>query len=324
VPAPESGERVIFISHFERGFGLPASDFFRDFLDTYELQPHHLPANVVMILSAFAAFCEGFASIEAFSQAWAKYFQLCKQVIQETRSKDVPPETQCGAATIMSRKGSDFPKIELLESCKKWQKSFFYVKNTTDEDLLNLPPFVDEPPTAMKNWTYNPKTTVGPVNALHRIKGELRDAGLTPQDIVAYFISRHVSPLQHRSHKICQMSGPMDPTRHLTHELSPADILRRVKDICKSPQVTFAWGLEPYSRDRPAPTVIFLSRHIVIQPDIPLLPIYLCLIFSIADISLDPDYFSLSYAEIQLPEYGELPHHDCCRPHSSGSQRSGS
>jgi hypothetical protein len=227
VPAPESSERVVFISHFERGFGLPASDFFRDLLDTYDLQPHHLPANVVMILSAFAAFCEGFADIEPFSQAWAKYFQLRNQVIQEPRSKDDPPETaqekkdrpmtQCGTATIMSRKGSDFPKIELLESCKKWQKSFFYVKNTTDVDLLNLPPYVDEPPTGMKKWTYNPKTTVGPVNALHRVKGELRDASLTPQDIVACFISQRVSPLQCRSHKICQMSGPMDPTRHSTH-----------------------------------------------------------------------------------------------------------
>jgi hypothetical protein len=27
--------------------------------------------------------------------------------------------TQCGTATIMSQKGSKFPKIELLESCKK-------------------------------------------------------------------------------------------------------------------------------------------------------------------------------------------------------------
>jgi hypothetical protein len=37
VPAPGPGERVVFIAHFERGFGLPASDFFRDFLDTYDL-----------------------------------------------------------------------------------------------------------------------------------------------------------------------------------------------------------------------------------------------------------------------------------------------
>jgi hypothetical protein len=36
-PAPEPDERVVFITHFERGFGLPASDFFRDFLDVYGL-----------------------------------------------------------------------------------------------------------------------------------------------------------------------------------------------------------------------------------------------------------------------------------------------
>jgi hypothetical protein len=54
------------------------------------------------------------------------------------------------------------------------------VKNTIlDVDLLNLPPYVDEPPFKMKNWTYKPKNTVGLVNALHRVKGELRDAGLT-------------------------------------------------------------------------------------------------------------------------------------------------
>jgi hypothetical protein len=228
VPAPEPGKRVVFIAHFERGFGLPVSDFFRDFLDTYDLQPHHIPAkadpvNAVMILSAFAAFCEGFAGIEPFCQGWAKYFQLRKQVIQEPpRSKDDPPEmaqekkdcpmTLCGAATIMSQKGSGFPKVELLESCKKWQKSFFYIRNTTDVDLLNLPPFVDVPPLAMKNWTYNPKSSVTAVNALDRVKVDLWDAGLTPQDLVACFISRRISPLQHRSHKICQMSGPMDPT----------------------------------------------------------------------------------------------------------------
>jgi hypothetical protein len=32
-PAPREGEVVVFSVHFERGFGLPASDFFRRFLD---------------------------------------------------------------------------------------------------------------------------------------------------------------------------------------------------------------------------------------------------------------------------------------------------
>jgi hypothetical protein len=119
------------------------------------------------------------------------------------KEKKDRPMTQCRAATIMSRKGSDFPKIELLESCKKWQKTFFYVKNTTEVDLINLPTYVDVPPHEMRNWTYNPRGTVGAVNALHRVMGKLCDAGLTPEDIIACFISRRVSPLQCRSHKIC-------------------------------------------------------------------------------------------------------------------------
>jgi hypothetical protein len=102
----------------------------------------------------------------------------------------------------MSRKGSDFPKIELLESCKKWQKTF-YVKNTTAVDLINLSEYVDVPPTEMKNWTINPRSLVGTVNDLHRVMGKLTNAGLTPEDIIAYFISRWVSPLQRQTHNIC-------------------------------------------------------------------------------------------------------------------------
>jgi hypothetical protein len=38
---PRPGEYVVFSAHFERGLGLPALDFFRRFLDFYEL--HLLP-----------------------------------------------------------------------------------------------------------------------------------------------------------------------------------------------------------------------------------------------------------------------------------------
>ena len=36
-PAPEEGERVIFRSHLMRGLGLPASSFFRSFLEFHGL-----------------------------------------------------------------------------------------------------------------------------------------------------------------------------------------------------------------------------------------------------------------------------------------------
>jgi hypothetical protein len=54
---------MVFCSHFERGFRLPMSPFFRAFLQFFDLQPHHLGANAVMILSAFITFCKGYICI---------------------------------------------------------------------------------------------------------------------------------------------------------------------------------------------------------------------------------------------------------------------
>ena len=62
-PAPEEGERVVFRSHCLRGLGLPASSFFRSFLEFYGLQPHHLTPNTAVLLSAFVTLCEGFIGV---------------------------------------------------------------------------------------------------------------------------------------------------------------------------------------------------------------------------------------------------------------------
>ena len=59
--------------------------------------------------------------------------------------------TQTGAATVTPRRTSIFPRIDRLESCRKWQRSFFYVKNTTNVDPINLPRFSIGPPTTQLN-----------------------------------------------------------------------------------------------------------------------------------------------------------------------------
>jgi hypothetical protein len=81
MPTLEPDEMLVIVAHFERGFTLSASDFFQDLLDYYGLQPHHLSANAMMTLSAFAAFCKGYAGNEAFVHSWSKYFQLRKQSV---------------------------------------------------------------------------------------------------------------------------------------------------------------------------------------------------------------------------------------------------
>jgi hypothetical protein len=59
-----------------------------------------------------------------------------------------------------------------------------------------------------------------------------------------------------------------------------------VKDICKTAQTIFAWGLEPYSRDRPAPTVNHLADTSVHSPTY-LLSRY---IYALSDIFFTPVY----------------------------------
>jgi hypothetical protein len=63
VPDPQPGETVVFYDHFPRGFALPASNFLRQFMDHFHLQPHHIGANAMMTLAAFAALCEAYLGI---------------------------------------------------------------------------------------------------------------------------------------------------------------------------------------------------------------------------------------------------------------------
>ena len=74
-PEPQEGERVVFRSHFLRGVGLPVSAFFRSWLEFYQLQPHHLTPNAVVLLSAFVTLCEGYLGVLPTLELWGEFFQ---------------------------------------------------------------------------------------------------------------------------------------------------------------------------------------------------------------------------------------------------------
>ncbi|KAE8771039.1 hypothetical protein D1007_57131 [Hordeum vulgare] len=63
-PASQEGEIVVFDEHFYRGFGLPASTLFSNWLTIFGLQPHHLAPNAILQVSSFVVLCEGFLGIE--------------------------------------------------------------------------------------------------------------------------------------------------------------------------------------------------------------------------------------------------------------------
>lgn len=79
----------------------------------------------------------------------------------------------------------------------------FYVRNVDPKvDCINLPPFLDEPPLAKKNWGHQPKNPPQEVvNICTRIAQMTAREGLTGTDLVAAFVARP-------THKIAEMSNP--------------------------------------------------------------------------------------------------------------------
>ncbi|KAK1653598.1 hypothetical protein QYE76_071403 [Lolium multiflorum] len=258
-PKPEPGERVVFGAHLDRGLGLPASAFFRRFLDFFGLQPHHLPANACVLLSCYVAFMEGYAGLWPDVDFWSRLFYL-KSQMTEGRLRT------CGAASIYPRAGSLFPKIPTVDSVKNWQMSFFYVKNANPAfDRINLPEYNPAPPTTRLNWGHNAKSPDpdAEVNLLWDFLGECVTGGrLSAEDLLCTYIERRVIPLQGRVHKIGLMSGRLDPTRTSRIALTKAQVAHRVNNITKANMPEdWAWGLPPYDRAAP-PERIFPRQEI--------------------------------------------------------------
>ncbi|KAK1665248.1 hypothetical protein QYE76_053407 [Lolium multiflorum] len=258
-PKPEPGERVVFGAHLDRGLGLPASAFFRRFLEFFGLQPHHLPANACVLLSCYVAFMEGYAGLWPDVDFWSRLFYL-KSQMTEGRLRT------CGAASIYPRAGSLFPKIPTVDSVKNWQMSFFYVKNANPAfDRINLPEYNPAPPTTRLNWGHNAKSADpdAEVNLLWDFLGECVTGGrLSAEDLLCTYMERRVIPLQGRVHKIGHMSGRLDSTRTSRVALTKAQVAHRVNNITKANMPEdWAWGLPPYDRAAP-PERIFPRQEI--------------------------------------------------------------
>jgi hypothetical protein len=74
-PTEGTGETVIFITHIERGFGVPAGDFLRELLQFYCIELVHLAPNSITIIVAFIHLCEAFLGITPHFHLWRHFFE---------------------------------------------------------------------------------------------------------------------------------------------------------------------------------------------------------------------------------------------------------
>ncbi|KAK1620888.1 hypothetical protein QYE76_026405 [Lolium multiflorum] len=181
------------------------------------------------------------------------FYYLRKNSIQDKNLPHPKPFVRCGGCILSPRQGSPFFKLSGPESVRTWQKSFFYVRNGGPEDFINLPEYVPGPP-GMKNWLHNPKDDKESLRIGLFVEKNKEETNLSAKDLVMAFLSRRVLPLQRRAHKICQMSGRMDPTRITTYRLSAPDLVLKARKICQNPlRPSGKFGLAPYCRSNPPP-----------------------------------------------------------------------
>ena len=186
---------MIFYSHCLCSVGLPASGFFRSFLEFYHLQPHHLTPNTLVLLLAFVTLCEGFLGVLPTLELWGEFFQSKLGTVVA----GVP--APYGAFIAMRRTTADnpFPAIALIQSVKLWQKSYFYVKNVAQQgDYVNLPAYIAGPPAGRQpSWSYRARSlTPTEAGAVAWFRVLIQSEGLTGPNLIATFVERRVLPLQ--------------------------------------------------------------------------------------------------------------------------------
>ncbi|KAE8785604.1 hypothetical protein D1007_40674 [Hordeum vulgare] len=254
---PTVGEVIIFNEHFYRGFELPASSFFSEWLHFFGLQPHHLAPNAILPLSAF---------VQSITMEKAELEKLAGPRLM----------TPCGAALVHHRSKSGFPQLPLQESIKQWQKGFFYVKNADPaRDALNMPPFNVNPPTKL-NWAAKLLTLIPEVAQIGAHLEILEKGGLLGRDLLTTMVTRRILPLQRRPHLVCQMSGRHDPCRTSTKRFTPNAVARGVNLISTArmdDNGNWSWGMTPYNRSRPPP-VMFEKLQAALCPPAPDVAVY--------------------------------------------------
>ena len=171
----------------------------------------------------------------------------------------------CGCVSV-NAKNSILPKIQLHDSVKKWQNSYFYIRNLTEADRIGLPGFTNAPP-ATKAWIRKVPSDEALEGILLGRLQRLLDTGLTPRDLTLAWMSRWLLPLRARAHKMCFFSGARDPTR-TSMEALPLVQMRDWVSIVITDRIgrNCKFGRRPYSREDRGPRSVSFLWHCLYFP----------------------------------------------------------
>ncbi|KAI4976420.1 hypothetical protein ZWY2020_050027 [Hordeum vulgare] len=255
-PAPREGERVLLLSHVYQGFSLPPHPFFKGIMNHFGAQLHHFPPNAIAHLSAFIVLCECFIGCPPHWGLFKHIFSARSQTIKRlSQSDDKTHLLQlCGGLGFQKKSRSSYPALQLSESVRNWQSTWFYCQDIACPNAATgLPPFSLDWPAPPKQLALT-KVEKNDIQPLVEALVDVIRRGVTGIDLLEVFLGRRVQPLQARDHAMWHYTGPEDSTRTnvvgVTEEKVTSWVLQ-ITGPCENPKGSRR--VKPFCTDNPPP-----------------------------------------------------------------------
>jgi hypothetical protein len=214
-------EQVVFASFFERGFNLPAGDFFRSLLYYYRLELVHLVPNSITVVSTFIHFCEAYLGIPPHFLLWRYFFCI------KSTGKRLGP---VGVVMFILRPGlkAEWIDTDLPENTTGWRSEWFYIA----DQIPGLPRRTGHKPAKISVWGLGlPTRDLEDLKGVLELVSDMKEHGVTGAAVARSFCRRMIQPIKDRVHPAYEYRGQSDPTREVNRKVANEEMAARVSQM---------------------------------------------------------------------------------------------
>jgi hypothetical protein len=255
----------MFTRFVERGFALPASDFFKGLLEYYGIEYLNPNLNGIFHVFIFIHFCEALLGIKPHWVLFRKFVRVKPQP-----SANDPRVVEGAGIQMHEDAAKHYLAYKLIDSNQDWKSKWFYIANHHPE----LPKPSGKQPKHQPWWNTEPTMQEGiqlpelllKIKALReaglraehvafnklllKIKA-LREARLRAEHVAFNFMKRRVQPLMARDTLGYQYTGEGDSSRMSGGEIDDDDIIDRLGRIFKDMPAYTPCPILEYSATHP-------------------------------------------------------------------------
>jgi hypothetical protein len=216
-PSEDVKEQVVFGSFFERGFNLPAGDFFRGLLYYYRFELVHLVPNSIIVVSTFIHFSEAYLGIPPHFGLWRHFFCV------KSTGKRLGP---VGAVMFNLRSGlkAEWMDTDLPDNTAGWRLESFYIA----DQIPGLPRWTGHKPVKISERDLGLSTReLEDLQGVLELVGDMKSRGVKGAAVARSFCRQMIQPIKDRVHSAYEYCGQSDPTHEVNCKVSKEEMVAR-------------------------------------------------------------------------------------------------